>query len=63
MCKVEMKGGFKPVKGDDAMDKRTPKFLCRRTGRECCLCLIGHIKRVWECKNLIIREDGDKCTN
>lgn len=40
------------------MDKRTPKFFCRRTGRECCLCLIGHIKRVWECKNLIIREDG-----
>lgn len=39
------------------MDKRTPKFLCRRTGRECCLCLIGHIKRVWECKNLVVRKD------
>lgn len=44
---------------------KQPKFLCRRTGRECCLCLIGHIERVWECKNLIVRKDeeGDKCTS
>ena len=44
---------------------KQPKFLCRRTGRECCLCLIGHIKRVWECKNLVVRKDeeGDKCTS
>lgn len=47
-------------------EKKKPKFMCRKTMGECKYCMIGLIKELKDCPNLIIRQDdkeGDKCTS